>query len=138
VGRLDRLILLLLVITLVAWRLARFMRLGMGKRRPSLGIAGGWFPTSNETAVAATTGSTVSNPKSPLLVRTVVALVIVAIWLIGNLLIWLFLLEPPLLRNVPPVVLGVTGIFANFYLIPFARHMGERCRRRFNGTRAAG
>jgi hypothetical protein len=129
-GRLDRLILLLLVIALVAWRFARFMRLGMGKRRLSLGIAGGWFPTSTATTPAA--------PKSPLLVRTVVALVIAAIWLIGNLLIWLFLLESPFLRNVPPVVLGVTGIFANFYLIPFARHMGERCRQRFNGARVAG
>jgi hypothetical protein len=100
----------------------------MGKRRPSLGIAGGWFPTSTATTPAPTTGSTDSKPKSPLLVRTVVALVVAAIWLIGNLLIWLFLLESPFLRNVPPVVLGVTGIFANFYLIPFARHMGERCR----------
>jgi len=124
-GRIDRLILLLLVLVLVAWRFTRFMRLGMAKRRPSLGIAGGWFPPDSKTAATEAAGSTPSDRKRPL-IRVVVALVIIVIWLIGNLLIWLFLLESPFLKSVPPIVLGVVGIFANFYLIPFARRTGDR------------
>ncbi len=81
-GRLDRLVLLLLVIALVAWRFTRFMRLGMAKRRPSLGIAGGWFPPDSKSAATGPAGSTASDRKSPFLIRLVVALVIIVVWLI--------------------------------------------------------
>jgi hypothetical protein len=46
--RSDRLILLLALLAFAVWRLVRYMRLGMGKRRPSLGIAGGWVPPPSE------------------------------------------------------------------------------------------
>jgi hypothetical protein len=137
-GRLDRLILLLLVIAITGWRLTRYLRLGMAKRRSALGVAGGWFPTSFEISSSVATDPVAPNRKTPLPVRLVVAAVGVAIWLVGNLLIWLFLLESPFLKNVPPMLLGIAGIFANFYLIPFARVTGKRCGQRMQSARVKG
>jgi hypothetical protein len=76
------------------------------------------------------------DPDSPLIIRMIDPVVAVGVWLIGNLLIWLALFELPFLRHVPPALLGITGIFANFYLIAFARHTGKRCRKRIEMARA--
>ena len=59
--RLDRLILILLVLAITGWRLARYMHLGMGKRRSSIGIEGGTFPPRSDSAAP---GSTESKPNS--------------------------------------------------------------------------
>lgn len=64
--------------------------------------------------------------------RVVGVIVTVAIWLAANAVLWFSLFELPILKRVPPIPLGVVGIFANFYLIPFAQSMGRQCRRRID------
>ena len=129
--RSDRLILLCVLIAFALWRLVRYMRLGMGKRRPSLGIAAGLVPPAAESAAPV---ANEPNQGDSLLGRIADPLVTILVWLAGNLLIWIFLLKSPFLSAVPPLLLGVTGIFANFYLIPFARASGRRCRKRLGNA----
>ena len=136
--RTDRLILLMLLVAFAALRLVRFLRLGLGKRHPALGIAGGWMPPSSEATAEVAPESSDSDRSSPFTIRLVDPLVTVAIWLAGNLVIWLALFEVPFLQTVPPALRGIVGIFANFYLIPFARHSGRRCRQRIEIARSQG
>ncbi len=136
--RSDRLIVLAVMIAIAAWRLARYLRLGMSKRRPSLGIAGGVIPPSSD--IGATTNLTSGSPdrSAPPLLLFVSVAVTVAIWCVGNFLIWIALFQLPFLRNLPPILLGIAWVFANFYLIPFARHSGKRCAERIGIARAGG
>jgi hypothetical protein len=134
--RSERLFLLLVFIAIAVWRLVRFLRLGMGKPRPSLGLAGGWVPSSSESAVPGATASAGPDRPDSLPIRMAGLFVAVAIWLVGNLLIWVSLFQLPFLQSVPPAVLGMAGIFANFYLIPFARRAGQRCSVRLMMARA--
>jgi len=57
-------------------------------------------------------------------------------WLGFNALLWYCLLELPPFKSLPPIPVGVAGIFANFYLIPLARKVGARSRRRIEEARA--
>jgi hypothetical protein len=134
--RSERLFLLLVFVAIAAWRLARFLRLGMGNTRSPLGLAGGWIPSRPESAVPAVSTSTGPDLADCLPIRMAGLFVSIAIWLAGNLLIWFALLQLPFLRDMPPALLGMAGIFANFYLIPFARQAGRRCSVRLKMARA--
>jgi hypothetical protein len=48
-----------------------------------------------------------------------------------NAILWLALLGWPLLGQIPLIWRLFVGIFANFYLLPFARAAGEKQLRRF-------
>ena len=87
------------MIAIAMWRLARYVRLGMATRRPALGIAGGVFPPSSAADVTATSAPGGRDRSDPLLVR-IAAVVSVAIWIMGNLLFWLALIQLPFLKNV--------------------------------------
>ena len=63
-------------------------------------------------------------------------LVAVGAWLAINALLWYCLLEVPPFKSLPPIPVGVAGIFANFYLIPLARRVGVRSRQRIEEARA--
>jgi hypothetical protein len=133
-GRSDRLILLLLLVVVAAWRLIRFFRLGIRKPRSSLGIAGGWLPPSSTPALPASPLATKRSP-DPLWVRAITTSFIVLVWMIGNIGVWLALLKLPFLESAPPIVLGIAGVLANFYIIPFARAAGRHLTQRIRTNR---
>lgn len=131
----TRLALLVLVVAIAAWRFARYMRFGLSRsRRPaSLGVAGGLVPQdSNRPAV---TPDSMAPAQSSLHARIVGVIVAGGLWLAINGLLWYCLFELPPLKSLPPVPLGVAGIFANFYLIPLARRAGSRSRQRIEEAR---
>ncbi len=74
--------------------------------------------------------------RSSLFARIVGFLVAGGLWLTVNALLWYCLLEVPPFKNLPPIPVGVAGILANFYLIPLARKVGARSRRRIEEARA--
>jgi hypothetical protein len=133
----TRLALLILVIAIAAWRFVRYMRVGLSRssRPANLGVAGGVVPQDSErTASVIAPGSSVP-AKSSLYSRIVGVLVAVALWLAINAVLWYCLLELPPFKSLPPIPVGVAGIFANFYLIPLTRRVGARSRRRIEEAR---
>ena len=134
----TRLALLILVIAIACWRFARYMRFALPKsRRPtSLGVAGGLVPQDSERMVSVVAPDSPAPAQSPLYARIVGVLVAVGLWLAINALLWYCLLELPPFKSLPPVPVGVAGIFANFYLIPLARRAGAHGRRRIEEARA--
>lgn len=132
----TRLALLVLVVAIAAWRFARYMRFGLSRsRRPaSLGLAGGLVLQDSDRSPV--TPESLAPAQSSLYARIVGLLVAVGLWLVINALLWYCLFELPLLKSLPPVPAGVAGIFANFYLIPLARRVGARSRRRIEEARA--
>jgi len=127
--RWSRLLLILALVAIAIWRLVRYMRLGLAARRATLGAAGGWFPPAPEQSSLGANAPSPDNMKSSFLARQAELLIAVATWLAANAFLWFCLFGLPLLKNVPPVPLGVAGIFANFYLIPWAQNTGRRCRK---------
>lgn len=135
----TRLGILVLVIAIAAWRFARYMRFGLSRsRRPtSLGLAGGVVPQdANETVPAVGTGSSAPG-QSSVYARAVGVAAAVGLWLAMNAVLWYCLLEVPPFKSLPPIPIGVAGIFVNFYLIPLARKVGMRARQRIEQARAA-
>jgi len=134
----TRLALLILVVAIAAWRFVRYMRLGLSRsRRPSnLGVAGGVVPQDSERTESVTAPGSSLPTRVSLSGRIVGVLVTVAFWLGINALLWYCLLELPPFKSLPPIPVGVAGIFANFYLIPLARKVGARSRRRIEEARA--
>lgn len=132
----TRLALLVLVVAIAAWRFARYMRFGLSRsRRPtSLGVAGGLVPQDSDRPTGAQDSS--APAQSSIYARIVGVVVAVGLWLAINALLWYCLLELPPFKSLPPVPVGVAGIFTNFYLIPLARRVGARSRRRIEEVRA--
>jgi len=134
----TRLALLVLLVAIAAWRFARYMRFGLSRsRRPtSLGVAGGLVPQDSVRPESAATPVASGPAQSSLYARVVGVLVAVGLWLVINALLWYCLLEVPPFKSLPPIPVGVAGIFANFYLIPLARKVGALRRRRIVEARA--
>jgi hypothetical protein len=134
----TRLGLVIVIIAIAIWRFVRYMRLGLSRsRRPtSLGVSGGWFPQDSGGVESGETAGSSAPVQSSVYARVVGILVAGALCLALNVLLWYTLLEVPPFRNLPPVPVGVAGIFANFYLIPLARRVGLRAQRRIETARA--
>jgi hypothetical protein len=134
----TRLAVLILVIVIAAWRFARYMRFGLSRsRRPtSLGVAGGLVLQDPDRTASVTAPRSLASAQSLLYARIVGILVAVGLWLVINALLWYCLIALPPFKSLPPVPVGVAGIFANFYLIPLARRVGARSRRRIEEARA--
>lgn len=126
--RLDRLFVILALLAIVVWRFTRFMRLGMSKRPQTLGVPGGLLPADPQSPTTATSVTPSSPGTSSFASRSTELLITIGIILIGNAVLWFCLLELPILNRIPTLPLGVIGVFANFYLIPFARNSGRRYR----------
>ena len=135
----TRLGLLVLVIALGAWRFARYMRYGLSRSRgpANLGVAGGMVPQDTDPTVPAIAPGSSIPAQPSVYARAVGILVAAGLWLGMNALLWYCLLEVPPFKNLPPVPIGVAGIFVNFYLIPLARKTGMRARQRIEQARAA-
>ena len=139
----TRLALLILVIAIAIWRFVRYMRFGLSRsnRPTSLGVSGGLVPQDPDLDRMAASApiSDLSDPaQSSLYARTVGILSGVGLWLVINATLWYCLLEVPPFKNLPPIPVGVAGIFANFYLIPLARKVGMSNRRRIDDSRRLG
>lgn len=136
----TRLALLLLLIVIAAWRFARYMRAGLSRsKRPmstGLGVAGGLIPQDSYRPEPDEAPASTPSAQNSLYARIVGVLVAVGVWSAINALLWYCLLELPPFNELPPIPVGVAGIFANFYLIPLARRVGERSRRRIEEARA--
>lgn len=132
----TRLALLVLVVAIAAWRFSRYMRFGLSRtmRPTNLGVAGGLVPQDSDRSAGAPDSS--APTQSSIHARIIEVLVAIGLWLAINALLWYCLLELPPFRNLPPIPVGVAGIFANFYLIPLARRAGVRSRRRIEQARA--
>lgn len=128
----TRLALLILVVAIAVWRFVRYMRFGLSRtgRATSLGVAGGLVPQDADRMASVAAPSSSVPAQGSLYSRIVGILVAAALWLAVNALLWYCLLELPPFKSLPPVPVGVAGIFANFYLIPLARRVGARSRRR--------
>ena len=126
--RIDRLIVTLLILAFAIWRVYRYIRLGVSGRSRPLGAPGGLMPLQSDDnrKTAALEQETAS--KYTVMCRVLGALAAALVWILGNLLIWGLLFGTPKLRDAPPVLLGVVGIFANFYLVPLAGRAGQHCR----------
>ncbi|HEX5206258.1 MAG TPA: hypothetical protein VFW10_00505 [Steroidobacteraceae bacterium] len=73
--------------------------------------------------------------QSSLYTRMIGGFSALGLWLVINGILWYCLLELPPFKSLSPIPVGVAGIFANFYLIPLARRVGERNRRRIDEAR---
>jgi hypothetical protein len=143
----PRLVMLLLVVALSLVRLVRYMRTA-SSRRPSPAIpsamgaiapASPASPASPAAPVAATAleAATTSAPAtmSPIEVpgsaagRFVGGLAAALVLISGNVVIWTCLFGIPQLEEVPPLLRGLAGVLANFYLIHLARAAAARGKR---------
>jgi len=126
----TRLGLLVLVIAIAAWRFARYMRFGLSRsRRPTnLGVAGGLVPQDADRTASVTDLGSSAPAQSSLDARVIGVIVAVGLWLAINALLWYCLLELPPFKDLPPIPVGVAGIFSNFYGCgSFGRHK-SRCK----------
>lgn len=132
----TRVALLVLVVAIAVWRFARYMRFGLSRsgRPTSLGVAGGLVPQESDRPAEARDSP--ASAQSSLYARVVGVLAAVGLWLATNAILWCCLLEVPPFKSLPPIPVGVAGIFANFYLIPLARRVGVRSRQRIDEARA--
>ena len=116
--RLSRLLLVALLLAFSGWRLLRYLRLGMAKRPVGLASGAGVLVQSTASPAAA------AGPTPPASFTGIVAAI--AFWVVANVAIVIVLFRLPLLRDLPPILLLVAAVFANFYLIPQARRLATR------------
>lgn len=129
--------LLILVTTITVWRLSRYLRLGLSRsrRHRNLGVAGGWVPRDPDPTVPSAAPASSAPARSSLYARIVGMLMAAGAWIAINALLWYGLLEVPPFKDLPPILVGVAGIFANFYVIPLAQKAGIRIRQRIEEAR---
>jgi hypothetical protein len=142
----SRLIMLFLVVVFSVVRLVRYMRTATSRRpMPAIPSTTGAMgptslpPTSPVSTAAAVDAATASAPASatisPIDVpgsaagRIVGGLAAALVLVLGNIVIWTCLFGIPQLEEVPPLLRGLAGVLANFYLIHLARAAAARGQR---------
>jgi hypothetical protein len=123
----DKVVRLLVIAALLGWsvfRIVRYFRHGMAKSVTAVPPSAGLLPNAAPTAGLNT--STTSASTGP--ARLIAGLTVVIVWLAANAALWITLLKLPMLASVPLIWRLFVGVFANFYLFPFARGLGERLR----------
>jgi hypothetical protein len=124
VDRASRLLFVVLLLGFAAWRLIRYVKLGMGKRPVGIASGAGMIVQATTPAADAAQTAPAPNPASRL-TRLGGMLIAVAFWVLANLALALVLFGLPFLRDLPPIVLLVAIVLANFYLIPRARRLAN-------------
>jgi hypothetical protein len=130
VGQYGRLILLILVIALTAWRLIRYMKAGLA-RRPQPGVPGVGgtvmgVPTPAPNSTSPTGEHVRGSVWTGLIAKTTTVLVFVG----GNVLLWGSLFGLAALDEVPTIWRLLVGVFANFPLIRLAQATGTSVAKR--------
>jgi hypothetical protein len=116
-----RLLVILALISYGVYRIVRYFRYGMAKRVTAIPPAAGMFPQETVSA----TNPLMSSPPSA--VSTwLVGIRTLALWVGANLLLAAVLFAIPALSAVPVIWRLFAQIFANFYLLPWARKVAAR------------
>jgi hypothetical protein len=123
----DTVVRVLVVLAFIAYsvfRLVRYFRYGMARRVTAV-------PPSTWGVLPAPDTPTDMNAMPPVVpasrsVRLLAGGMAMVVFVAANAILWLTLLGLPALSQVPLIWRLFVGIFANFYLLPFARAVGER------------
>jgi hypothetical protein len=131
--QLDSIVRILVVLALIGlsvWRLVRYFRFGMAKRVTAIPPTAGMFlPETSSTSPATALAPADMQPRPS---RWRAGLTMLFAWLGGNLLLAAVLFGWPALSGIPVIWRLFVQIFANFYLLPFARRVGVA---RYGGQR---
>ena len=120
VDTIIRILIIGLLIAYAAFRLVRYFRYGMARRVTAVPPAAGiLMPQSTAPVPAALEPTQSRRPGVMTALRTL------AVWLGGNLILAAVLFALPALASVPLIWRLFAQIFANFYLLPFARRAAE-------------
>ena len=129
VTKIERLLLLIPILALAVWRAVRYLKLATRARPIRASQTAGWSANApgGETPAA-------SLPRAVRLASLVAA---VALWVSGNVVLWLVLFRLPFESNIPILWPAFVDIFLNFYLIQFAGRGGRIWARRFQPDASA-
>jgi len=134
----DTIVRIVVILTLIAFslfRLMRYFRHAVSKRVTAMPPAAGMplLETPAEPRVVASASSSVRETGS---VRFMAGLLTLVVWMGGNALLSAALFAVPALWSIPVIWRLFVLIFANFYLFPFAKRVGEDRYRRTRGEAA--
>jgi hypothetical protein len=122
-----RIILVLLFIAYSGFRLVRYLRYGLSRRASAVPPSAlGVFPVpaSAPGISSVPAPGTAAAPSGSS--RVLDMAVMVVVWGAANAALWAALFWLPIMVRVPVIWRLFIGVFANFYLIPYSRRMGER------------
>jgi hypothetical protein len=114
----------LVIAALLGWsvfRVVRYFRFGLAKSVTAVPPSAGILAPNTEGVSVASDSPTTATARS---VRAGVTVVIV--WVAANAVLGLLLFGLPMLAKVPLIWRLFVAVFANFYLYPFARRLGEK------------
>jgi fatty acid desaturase len=127
----DRLLRVLVIAALFGYsiyRIVRYVNIGVTRSRspaiPSVMGGVGQNAGPRTTTPGPSTKPEGSNAGAVARIGGTVSAIL--IWLLANSILWLGLFVPQALANVPVIWRLFVGVFANFYLIPFAGRAGAR------------
>jgi hypothetical protein len=126
--RYSRIVFVLLLVALSAFRLVRYIQLGTGKRRVS-GIPGTSVPAIGSVAIPRSADIVpMTQPAGPISARrrALGTLAAVATWLALNGILWTALFGLQYLDGIPVFWRLFLGVLGNFYLIRVSRDIGKR------------
>ncbi len=129
---LDKAVRVLVILALIAgvlFRMFRYFRYGLSKRVISLPSSSGVMPPS-PTAVQANSQLPTPPESSKRPGRWRSGLIAAGVWVCTNIILWYLLFGLRALADVPVIWRLFAGVFANFYLFPLARRLGEKAARR--------
>lgn len=115
-----RILVVLLIVGLSIYRLVRYFRLGLARRVTAVPPTAGMFVADSPSSNALAPSDQARSQRS----RMIAALTTVAVLLSGNVILAAVLFGVSALSGIPLIWRLFVQIFANFYLLPFARKVG--------------
>jgi hypothetical protein len=124
----GRVLVVLALLAYSVYRLIRYFRYGMARRVTAVPPSTwGVLPATETPPFAPATRSA----------RFLAGGMTILVFATANTITWLTLFRLPALDHVPVIWRLFVGIFANFYLLPFARAAGEKQLKRMRASVAA-
>lgn len=124
-AEMDRIVRIVVILALIAFslfRITRYFRHGLAKRVIALPASAGMVLAATPSEPHAASSGV---PQSRF-ARFMAGLVTLVVWLGGNALLAAALFEIPALSSVPAIWRLFVLVFANFYLVPFAKSAGAK------------
>jgi len=125
----DNVVRLVVVCALIAYgifRIIRYFRYGMARRVTAVPSASGVLPMPGTAARSDLSAGMQPDVPTGRLVKLQAAAVSVLLFVAANGVLLAALFGLPMLGNVPVIWRLFVAVFANFYLLPFARAVGEK------------
>jgi len=130
----DTTLRLLGIAALIGWsvlRVVRYFRYGMAKRVTAVPPSGGMpMPNTAHPVAAESQTTSASGDSGGRSVQLIAGLTVVIVWAGANMALLFVLFGLPALAQVPLIWRLFVAVFANFYLLPFARGLGESQKRK--------